>query len=308
VAPDPEPALRRAGVLLGAEPTAVADLTPLWAGTIRSTLVRAGRERFVLQQGPRRAIARRARLAADLHVQAPWLPVPVVVAAEVDGRAGTPPFVASRYVDGVSGRDLLADDAGAARLGAAMGRLLPGLAAVPITGLRLSSTWADPERLEAAAIRWLGRVVGELGPGEVDCLKASIDGLPESYAAVHPGFAHGDFVPVNVLLRDGDVVALLDLETARVAHPLFDAARWFAVVGHHHPDRLPAAGSAFLEAAGIVADERTRSDLAMLGRLQALELAARPGAAGTFVRHVELLRSCMRGTPSVAFPDSPPGR
>jgi aminoglycoside phosphotransferase (APT) family kinase protein len=61
---------------------------------------------------------------------------------------------------------------------------------------------------------------------------------------VLPRFAHGDLAPVNLLVRDGRVAAVLDLDRARLAHPLHDAA-WFAwVVSFHHRDVAGAAWSA----------------------------------------------------------------
>jgi len=298
---DRDPILDEAGRLLGAGVEVVADVTPPWAGSTRSRLVRAGGEGYVLQFGPRRSIARRARLTVALHDRAPWLPVPEVVAADTDPRGNLLSFLIMRAIPGVSGREALDGDDTAAGLGGAMGRLLPGIAAVPVAGLHLSSTWADAGRLTRAAAGWLARATPALGSREVRHLRESIDRLPECYAGARPVLAHGDFVPVNVILRGGRVVALLDLEHARLGHPLFDAARWLAVVGYHHPDRLPPASRAFLEAAGIGADGRTHADLATIGALQSLERVARSSTAGTFVRHVELLRSCMRGTPSVAF-------
>ena len=74
--------------------------------------------------------------------------------------------------------------------------------------------------------------------------------MPEAFEGTRPVFAHGDLAPVNVVMDGGAgpgvVVALLDLERARLAHPLFDAAWWSWVVRYHHPSRSPAAGHAFL--------------------------------------------------------------
>jgi aminoglycoside phosphotransferase (APT) family kinase protein len=229
------------------------------------------------------------------------------VAAETNPPPGSQPFLVARRVAGISGRELLSDDEGAARLGAAMGRLLPGIAAVPAAGLRLSRTWADAGRLVAAATRWLAGAAPVLAPAEVGRLRGWIDRLPERYEDVRPVFAHGDFVPVNVLMRGGsagveaEVAALLDLERARIAHPLYDAARWWAVVGYHHPDRLEVASRAFSATAGLVLDPRARADLAVLGALQLLEEISRAGGTGTLPRRTGMLRSYMRGTPSVAF-------
>jgi aminoglycoside phosphotransferase (APT) family kinase protein len=67
------------------------------------------------------------------------------------------------------------------------------------------------------------------------------------------------------------VVALLDLEFARVADPLFDAAWWGWVVRFHHPPRWVAAYPHLLAAAGIADDAANRARIGILQRLRCLE-------------------------------------
>lgn len=288
--------------MLGGRIVALADLTPPWATATRSTLVRAGGEEFVLQRGPRRSIAHRARLTADLHVRAPWLPLAEVVGAEI---AGPSPFLITRRVSGTSGRELMNDDQGAVLLGAAMGRLAREVAAVPVAGLRLSRTWSGAEQLARAATGWLERAAPLLTQIEVGCLRAVIDGLPERVPDLRPVLAHGDFVPVNVIVRDGRMAALLDVERARLAHPLCDSAWWWSIVGHHHPERLPAASSAFFRAAGLatggtLADEM-RVSITTLGTLQLLEMVATSRSAPATRRWTGMLRQSLGN-----FPDCEP--
>jgi aminoglycoside phosphotransferase (APT) family kinase protein len=106
--------------------------------------------------------------------------------------------------------------------------------------------------------------------------------VPRDLAGEAPVFAHGDFAPVNVVLRDGKVVALLDFERARIAHPLFDAAGWRWIRRHHHPERWAAAGTAFRATAGLDDSPETTARLDLLAALQCLEMLhrsrARPAA------------------------------
>jgi aminoglycoside phosphotransferase (APT) family kinase protein len=285
---------RLAGIV-GDDPRLVADLTPPWATPTHSSLIAAGGREYVLQSGPRAAIARRAALATELRSRAPWLPVPAIVGAKIDGAH---PFVVSKRVAGTSGRELMNGDETAARLAAAMGALSRRVADVPLRGLRLSRTWTDEGRLAEAARQWLGRTAPRLPPGDVQRLRELIDRLPEGIAGVsafRPVFAHGDFAPVNVLVRDGEVVALLDLERARIAHPLFDAAWWSALVAYHHPDRRWAAEPAFLAAAGLPLDGSIEPALETLRTLQFLEMVATGGTSAVRHHGAEMLRWAIWG-------------
>ena len=133
--------------ILGDGQRVVGDVTPAWSAVTRSLLVASGGggAEFVVQwsvgarSADRRAIGRRLRLGRDLARVAPWLPVPEVVGGSVDGPA---PYVVTRFVAGTSGRELLGDDAGAARLGAAAGRIARDVARVPVAGLRLPAPGA----------------------------------------------------------------------------------------------------------------------------------------------------------------------
>jgi aminoglycoside phosphotransferase (APT) family kinase protein len=279
--------LDRLRAILGADVSVVADCTSPWAATTQTTLVKAAGNEYVVQRGPRRSIARRARLAAELNVRAPQLLVPQVVAAEVDGSR---PFLVARRIAGTSGRELLGDDQGAARLGEAVGRLSREIAAIPTTGLRLSRTWAAADRLAAAATDWLARCSARLTQDETRCLNVFIERLPDSLDRFQPVFAHGDLAPVNVLVARGEIVALLDLERVRLAHPLFDAAWWSSIVGFHHPARWQAANGAFLRAAALRVDDRTAIALGSLGVLQLLEMASANRAAAVSDRWLDMLR------------------
>jgi aminoglycoside phosphotransferase (APT) family kinase protein len=71
-------------------------------------------------------------------------------------------------------------------------------------------------------------------------------------AWVAPGFVHGDFAPINVIVDGaGTVVGLIDLEHSHVGDPLEDVAWWGWVVRHHHPEAWLAAWPTLCEAAGV---------------------------------------------------------
>jgi hypothetical protein len=67
------------------------------------------------------------------------------------------------------------------------------------------------------------------------------------------------------------VVGLLDVDYARVADPLFDAAWWGWVVRYHHPERWIVAWPVLLQAAGISIDQAMLERVRILQRLRCLE-------------------------------------
>jgi hypothetical protein len=145
-------------------------------------------------------------------------------------------------------------------------------------------------------------------------LAATIDEVRERFAGRKAGFAHGDFCPVNALVETTDhrptttgqrpptndsenrepsdhglratdyglrVVGLLDVDYARVADPLLDAAWWGWIVRYHHPERWIVAWPALLRAAGISVDQAMLGRVRVLQRLRCLEAiddAKRAGA------------------------------
>ena len=271
--------------LLGEPAEAMVELGSPWATSTQTELVTLASGRQVVVQRPRggasarETIRRRLRLGRLLPTVAPWLPVPEVLAGVA---AGPQPFLVTRFIPGVSGRELLADDRGAELLGRLMGELATRLACVPTRNMRLGDLWGDPHGLAAAARRWLDASSAEIGAEGARALDRRLRRVPSDLAGEAPVFAHGDFAPVNVVLRDGKVVALLDFERARIAHPLYDAARWRWILRHHHPERWAAAGPAFRAAAGIDDSPETTARLDLMAALQCLEMLhgsrARPAA------------------------------
>jgi len=268
----------RVAEILGGRVRIVDERHEPWASPTRTVVVEvAAGARYVVQwsvaskASDRRAMGLRLRVGGRLAGLAPTLPVPTVLGGDADAPVA---YLVSEFVEGVSGRELLGDDLDAARLGTAMGLVACRLAAVPSAGLHLSRTWSEPELLAVAANRWLAQADPTVGAATVGRLRGVIDRLTEVFGGGEPIFAHGDFAPVNVLMRDGSVAAILDFERARLAHPLFDAAWFRLMIRYHHPDRRQAAGSAFLTAAEIGSDAVTLGQLDALAVLQCLEMVA----------------------------------
>jgi aminoglycoside phosphotransferase (APT) family kinase protein len=247
------------------------DATPPWETRTHTWVAAlAGGRRVVAQWSRnRRGLDRRQRVGRILPQVAPWIPVPEVMAHEVRGPVG---LLVTRAVEGLSGRALLDDDRSAALLGARMGELARGLRRVPTRGMRLATLWGDPARLAVAAAGWLEDGRPALGTSAAAVAERLLDRVPAELGDSQPVFSHGDLAPVNVLLRDGAVVALLDFERVRLAHPLFDAAWWRWIVCHHHPERWEAAAPAFFSAAGLTFDRVLLERLDLLAVLQCLEM------------------------------------
>ncbi len=123
----------------------------------------------------------------------------------------------------------------------------------------------------------MARAAPQLDTATFRVLLAAIEKLEPLFSGRRPAFAHGDFTPVNVLVarraggRGWAVAALLDLEWARLADPLFDVAWWGWVVRFHHPERWPTVWPAFLAAAGA-AGEAAHGPAAFAARIRALQL------------------------------------
>jgi aminoglycoside phosphotransferase (APT) family kinase protein len=119
-----------------------------------------------------------------------------------------------------------------------------------------------------------------------------------------PRFAHGDLAPVNLLVQDGRVAAVLDLDGARLAHPLFDAA-WLAwIISFHHGDVAEAAWGAYARAVG--AGVRSPAALAWLWPLQLLERLAEARGEDERATWADRLVAVPRSSERPAQPESRP--
>jgi aminoglycoside phosphotransferase (APT) family kinase protein len=257
-------------------------------------------QQVVVQRINHRGLAehklRLARLLPD-RLAAVGIRLPRLLAADA---YTDPPYAVREYIPGEMGAARLSSDEGAIQLATAMGALLPQLARVPTDGLGLHTGWANPERLVRQARQQLERQRSLLDTETYATLAQTIDDIPRLFAGRSACFAHGDFCPVNALiderrttndecnklvvtsteadvrgsdsiLRSSSSVVLLDIEFARRADPLFDAAWWGWVVRYHHPERRRVAWPHFLAAAGIPDDQATAERIRALQRLRLLE-------------------------------------
>ena len=199
------------------------------------------------------------------------VPVPSLVALEVPS-AG---ILATEFVDGRVAAAVLSDPGGAVLVGRLMGTLWRRLGSVHPTGSRAAPSSVTPAVFTASAREHLARVHVALTDDERRWLEDGIGQLGDQLRRRPSGFVHGDFVPVNVLIRNGSVAALLDFESACYADPLLDAAWFRLIVGYHHPDLADRAWTAFAEASGLDVEEPTVDRvIRMLAALRILEILA----------------------------------
>jgi aminoglycoside phosphotransferase (APT) family kinase protein len=198
----------------------------------------------------------------------------IATPAAVDlGFAPEAGVMVTEVVDGIPGAELLNSDGGPAGVGSILGDAWRRLASIDPSGLPLEMPWSDSADLAAASSARLDRTAPWLTGRERELLAADISTLPALLAERQPGFVHGDLVPVNVLVRDGSLVALLDFESARIADRLLDAAWFDWIVAFHHPAQEPAAWGAFLEASALEPDDPSaRALLQLLPLIRILEI------------------------------------
>jgi aminoglycoside phosphotransferase (APT) family kinase protein len=208
-------------------------------------------------------------------VRVAGLPVPEPARVALEG---ADVVVALPFVEGLVAAELLGSDGDPELVGRLCGEVAARLGTVSPAGLPLSRIWASANDLRAAARRWMESLPDAVPARTRERLLVDVDRVALEVETAPPRFAHGDVAPVNLLVRDGRVAAVLDLDRARLALPLYDAA-WFAwVVSFHHPDVAEAAWSAYSQAAGLAI--RSAEDVAWLWPLQLLErLAEAPDAA-----------------------------
>jgi aminoglycoside phosphotransferase (APT) family kinase protein len=214
---------------------------------------------------PTRPRARAVREA----LRAAGLPVPEPSSAPPDGAH---PVMVLPLMVGEPAAALLGAAGGAEEAGVLCAGVAAALARIAPDGLGLPGTWASGERLGAAGRTWVSRCAGSLHARSL----RTIDSVLETAAAEADGasgrLVHGDLAPVNILVQHGRVSAILDLDRARVAHPLFDAAWFLWVVTHHHPHVAQAAWRGYARGARLPLQVPTA--FAWLQPLQLLERAA----------------------------------
>jgi aminoglycoside phosphotransferase (APT) family kinase protein len=206
-----------AGVLPGPAP----EIEPLTGGYRNTTLLLTrDDQRWVLR---RHRHANRAAVEVAIAARVKGVvPVPDVLAADLDGSASGMPTLLLTYVDGTPGHEATGFAADAGRKLAAIGTVTfdrPGALATPDL---IPSTEGMPGDLA-------GFVADRMRSPDVRLTTSERDGLTrlaEEWAPLIPEgdarLVHADYNPKNLLTHNGSVVAVLDWEFAFSGSPLAD--------------------------------------------------------------------------------------
>lgn len=198
-----------------------------------------GTGRVLLQQLRTRVGApHRIRLAGAVPRGAArvGIPVPGLVAADPDSQ---PAWFIRRFIEGRSATATLRHAEQAGRMADGAGRWCARWRTVPAGDLRLFRLWTDSGRLQSMSRRWADHAGAAVDDHTASVLDADIEALPRLLFDRPWVLAHGDFTPANLLVDNHGVpIAVIDVEFARAADPLFDAA-WFraALILWAPPDR-----------------------------------------------------------------------
>ncbi|MEO8228615.1 MAG: phosphotransferase [Chloroflexota bacterium] len=209
-------------------------------------------------------------LAVQPRLIAVGLPVPTLAEPRSPRARGV---LISQFQDGVPGPDLLSETSGPAIVGSLLGSAWSRLALADPVGLALPDLWARPDRLASSARKWLAELAVGLARADRARLANTIDMLPGLLGSRRAGILHGDLVPANIIVRDGVLVALLDLEFVRLGDPRLDAAWFDWIVWFHHRSIHRVAWQAFMTAGGIVPDDApTQETIRILPAIRLLEI------------------------------------
>jgi len=230
--------------------------------------------------GPRPAARGPAAVEVDaavLHLMRGIVPVPPVLEVRrPDPAADVPALLVTGFVDGVRGDLVLPelDDAGAARVGRNLGRVLDRLANLP-------TLWAGSFTAPSLTVEPFPLELTDL-PSYVECRRDDLvswsadelTGLDDVAAtsqdlldeAGRTCFVHSDFNPKNLLVDPDslEVTAVLDWEFAHSGHPATDTGNLLRF------ERRPAFMEAVLESSGTDLSAARAADLWAL-----VDLAAR---------------------------------
>jgi aminoglycoside phosphotransferase (APT) family kinase protein len=88
------------------------------------------------------------------------------------------------------------------------------------------------------------------------------------------GISHGDFAPINVIVRPDDTLVLLDLDDLGLGPLLLDLAWWGWVVRYHHPDAWAHGWPTLINGAGLDGGPALDSAATAVARIRIVERAA----------------------------------
>jgi aminoglycoside phosphotransferase (APT) family kinase protein len=187
--------------------------------------------------------------------------------------AGRDRWTVTPWIDGPTGAAMLDDLESAATLAARMGELSQSIALTDAQGLDLDATWADPASLGRAVAGWLAALASSVDGWMADVLHADLTRVLTSWGqrSWSPVVAHGDYVPINVVIGPDGELVILDLDDLCLAPPIFDIAWWGWVVRFHHPTAWAIGWSRLLDAARLRDHAEITSDARSIGRLRCLQ-------------------------------------
>jgi aminoglycoside phosphotransferase (APT) family kinase protein len=219
---------------------------------------------------PRYAAATLA--AVGERLTAAGLPVPALVGPWT---LETDRVLVAELLEGTVAAELLSAPSGPHLVGTLAGSVIRSLAAVDPAGLAIATDWADADRLAEAAARWSRVVSAALSIADRRRLEAVVRVGPVLLAGRPRVLVHGDLAPVNMLVRDGRLSGLLDLEAVRLADPLFDASWFDWLMRFHHPAERGEAWRGLSDSAGLDLGEPGSAELRdVLPALRILEALA----------------------------------
>lgn len=251
-----------------------ADRTSPWnkaTTTFRVDLARLGRVAVQVGRPEHRERIRRRVSASRFVAAAPRLRVPQVIA---DGGDAEVPFVVTRWVEGRPASSFLATPAEANLSMTWLHAVLEELGRLAPAPADLSTVWCDPERLHRTAVDWFDSVVSRLDTRVACVVSDCVDRTRTAFDFEAPVFAHGDVVPVNVLIDERGAVTLLDFEDARLALPGFDRAMSWTTLALHHPEAAAVFESLMAKPGTATSGRVDRVGVATMGCLQRLERAS----------------------------------
>ncbi|MBF6330918.1 phosphotransferase family protein [Nocardia transvalensis] len=242
-----------------------------WGSQNRTdTVTLRDRTRVVVQRFRRRADAERGvRVLQALREPAAHkrIPIPQIRRFDLDA---DPPWIVFEALPGVpvpASTEVGPTTSRFPALARAAGRLLASFSELHCPDLELDDVWARPRYLAARADAWAECLAPGLTAAQSAALEAVLDDLPDLFEGRPVVLAHGDFAPVNLLVDGGIITGLVDVESVRLADPLFDAAWWEWSVSFAGPEVPPAAWPQFLTGAGM-----DPSDPVLIRRIRYLQV------------------------------------
>jgi aminoglycoside phosphotransferase (APT) family kinase protein len=186
-------------------------------------------------------------------------------------------WVLTPWVEGAVGAVALQRPESSRELAARMGRLAAVLTSIDVDGLVSNRPWAGLEELREASAGWLAALRDAMGPNTFRVADRALGLVTSTWdggAPWHVGLSHGDFGPINVIVRSDGSLVVLDLDDVQPGPRILDVAWWGWVVGYHHPVAWAWSWPTFVAAAGLEPGPGLDAAATAVPRVRLLERAA----------------------------------